>query len=667
MSRSLTLILAAMSIAGQDFAFVRVAATNTPRPDGNGTFNINIFMSPAMEGTWVAFTTQAPNASLWSFDLATSRFVKLADTNTPAPGGTGNFSEFGPLTWRPLISGNTVVFLATDQKTTRPNTGLFSVPITGGAITRIANYNTPNPSGGTFGDLDGASTQPWGVMTASGNRIVFASINSAGAQGIYAANLDGTGLVRIVDRNVEFPLPPPALRGVNLWNSPSLWNNSLVFYGQTLTDPSTGYNGIYTLPPTGGGGVPSELFNSLRALPGNSNSSFHTRLRTPPIAIEDQTIAFVADDPRQAADRRFRGLFTMQVGGGALRNIADINSTLPGIGTLVPASFESFCLNSGKILFRVVGGPKEGFPAGENALMLWRNGTISKVIAVGDMLDGRVVRRVFNISNRAMSGDRFAFLVDFAAFPGPSLAIYIAVPVSATSVAAVQNAASYTPNVASPGGVVTVYGNEIGPATLRTFAFDQNLRIPTVLDNARILVNGEAAPVLYTSANQASAIVPYSFVNVPEATITAQFGDRVSRPFSVPLRTADPGLFSLDRTGRGPGAILNEDGSVNGPGSAASRGSIVVLFGAGFGQTNPASTAGEITPAANPPRLTAPVSVTVGGQAAQVLYAGPAPGAVTGLYQFNVRLPDGVSDGELPVRVVMGATATQDGLTVSVR
>jgi uncharacterized protein (TIGR03437 family) len=275
---------------------------------------------------------------------------------------------------------------------------------------------------------------------------------------------------------------------------------------------------------------------------------------------------------------------------------------------------------------------------------------------------------VFDLSPQALNSDRFTFMVDFAAFPGPGLAIYAAVPVSNTSVNGLQNSASYTTNVVSPGGIVTVYGAEMGPEELSSFTLDAAGRVPSVLRAARILFNGEAAPLLYTSANQASAIAPYLLDGATSAEVVVQFQDRVSRPFRVPVRAADPGLFSLERTGTGPGAILNEDGSVNTPDNPAASGSIIVLFGAGFGATNPVSVAGEITSAASPPRLRTPVTaITIGGQPATILYQGPAPGAVAGLYQFNIRLPSGVGSGNAAVKITQGNFASQDGLTVAIR
>lgn len=187
-----------------------------------------------------------------------------------------------------------------------------------------------------------------------------------------------------------------------------------------------------------------------------------------------------------------------------------------------------------------------------------------------------------------------------------------------------------------------------------------------MLAGARILFNGIPAPMLYTSATQASAIVPFALDGAASAEVVAQYQGRVSAPFRVTVSGADPGLFSADRTGTGPGAILNQDGSLNSNSNPAAPGTVAVLFGAGFGQTTPPSVEGQITPAANPPRLRSTATVAIAGLPATVLYQGPAPGAVAGLYQFNVRVPDAAPAGDLAVRVTLGSARTQDGLTVAV-
>jgi uncharacterized protein (TIGR03437 family) len=64
------------------------------------------------------------------------------------------------------------------------------------------------------------------------------------------------------------------------------------------------------------------------------------------------------------------------------------------------------------------------------------------------------------------------------------------------------------------------------------------------------------------------------------------------------------------------------------------------------------------------PRCTLPMSVTINGQDAPVLYAGVAPGLPEGANQINAQIPDGISG---PVRIVLkagGAVSKEFGFTL---
>jgi uncharacterized protein (TIGR03437 family) len=67
------------------------------------------------------------------------------------------------------------------------------------------------------------------------------------------------------------------------------------------------------------------------------------------------------------------------------------------------------------------------------------------------------------------------------------------------------------------------------------------------------------------------------------------------------------------------------------------------------------------------PRPVLPVSVTIGGITADVLYAGAAPQFVAGFFQMNVKVPENAPSGNLDVIVTVGNGRSQSGLTVAVR
>ena len=114
---------------------------------------------------------------------------------------------------------------------------------------------------------------------------------------------------------------------------------------------------------------------------------------------------------------------------------------------------------------------------------------------------------------------------------------------------------------------------------------------------------------------------------------------RLSNAIALQVAAASPAIFTQESSGRGPGAILNQNGQVNSPVSRAPKGSIVVIYGTGGGLTIPRGEDAQITTAAGRRRRR---SVQIGSVPAEVLYAGPAPGLVSGVFQVNARIPDSV-------------------------
>lgn len=645
----------AATLTAQSYTFRKIADYQTPRPAGvPGNFDIYIATRPAVEGAQVVF--QDRDFAHWAYELNTSTFRKLVDRSTNVPGGgVGVFSSLSPLDSQPLIKNGTVAFPAWDSSGMRYSQGFYAVPVAGGTVTRAVNYLTPSPTGGTFRQFD-ESARPWGGFSLDAGRIAFAAANQQGTMGIYTATVDGSSVTRVMDSANPFPPTTGSPELIRIGFNPAISGSTVAFIGTNGFDPSTGYHGIYTSGINGGSY--SERFNSRVRLPGSTATPYQSRIVTP-IQMEGNTIVFSADD--SFSNSTFRGIYMLR--GSELIRVVDHTTPLPGLGRLLlQSSFNSFSLNNGRVLFRAQDVSEGAINA---AIYLWDNGTITRVVGRGDTIDGETVQTVFDLSPGALNGDRAGVLLDM----GFRAVVYVGSPATGNrpSVTGIQNSSSYNSNVLAPGSVVTIYGNSFGPGALAEFTFDNAQRIPTTLAGTRILFNGIAAPLLYTSATQASAIVPYSLEGQSSVQVTAEFQGQTSATFSVPLRAADPGLFAANRAGTGPGAILNQDGSVNTPTNPAASDSIVVLFGSGFGGTVPPSVEGTITPSANPPRLRENVTVTIGGRAATVLYAGPAPGAIAGLYQFNVQIPAGSPSGNLPVRVSLGAASSQDGLTVSVR
>jgi uncharacterized protein (TIGR03437 family) len=231
------------------------------------------------------------------------------------------------------------------------------------------------------------------------------------------------------------------------------------------------------------------------------------------------------------------------------------------------------------------------------------------------------------------------------------------------AVTGLVNAASYAAGAIAPGELISLYGQNLGPQALTVASLNSYGVIGTQLAGTMVTFNGIPAPVLYSSSGTAAAIVPYEIAGSQSATVQVTYLGQLSSSQTLPVAAAAPGIFTADASGSGPGAILNSDYSLNSPSNPAAAGAIVVVYATGGGQTNPASNDGSITTAAMP--LAADCAVTVGGQAAQVLYAGNAGGEVAGVTQFNLQLPKGVT-GTVPITIRVGSAFSSTNVTISI-
>jgi uncharacterized protein (TIGR03437 family) len=258
-----------------------------------------------------------------------------------------------------------------------------------------------------------------------------------------------------------------------------------------------------------------------------------------------------------------------------------------------------------------------------------------------------------------------------AVFPANSITLLVippaTLPVERPAVAAVTNVASYDTSIA-PGQMVVVWGSHMGPDKVAPLQQDATGMVSSNVGEVRVLFDGVPAPIVYASATQCSAVVPYFGATKATTHVQVEYKGVRSAPVEVAVNATAPGLFTADTTGKGQGAILNDDGVTPNSASAPARpGSVVVLWGTGEGITDPPGVDGR--PAVDVlPKPLAPVSVAIGGLPATVEYAGAAPGNIPGLFQINARMSSAVTPGDrVAVQVKVGNLTTQNGVTLAVR
>ncbi len=208
---------------------------------------------------------------------------------------------------------------------------------------------------------------------------------------------------------------------------------------------------------------------------------------------------------------------------------------------------------------------------------------------------------------------------------------------SATAIKGVANAASFG-QAFVPGMVMSVFGAGLSPITQQT----SQLPLPLTVKGVSVTVNGIAAPLYYISPGQLNVQVPYE-TGLGTATLGVNNNGQVAS-YSFPVSAAAPGIFA----GQG-GALV--------PFATGKRGQVVLAFITGEGDVTPSLATGA-TPASGIgvgglPEPRQPLTVTVGGVQATVLFAGIPPGLV-GVTQINFAVPADCPLGAQPVVVQVG-------------
>lgn len=179
-------------------------------------------------------------------------------------------------------------------------------------------------------------------------------------------------------------------------------------------------------------------------------------------------------------------------------------------------------------------------------------------------------------------------------------------PQAPTGDTTVVNSASFRPGTGiAPGSFAAAFGT-FPPGTLA------------------LSVNGGPAVLVAATPSQLVFVVPAN-VGIGQATLEVRQNGQTISSGKFQVTPTGPGLFVAAPVSAQPGAILNQDNGLNTSASTAARGSVLQIYGTGYG---PLDSSGQ-----------AAANVWIANLPAMVLYSGPAPG-VPGLWQINVQVPD---------------------------
>ncbi|MEZ5402206.1 MAG: hypothetical protein R2729_21205 [Bryobacteraceae bacterium] len=271
---------------------------------------------------------------------------------------------------------------------------------------------------------------------------------------------------------------------------------------------------------------------------------------------------------------------------------------------------------------------------------------------------------------RAGSGSVRVTVTGFLALPnGRTLGNQTVLTASVTNGAAVPlvtpgavlNGASFAARLpVAPGSLISVFGSQL--ALERALG---GTPIPTSLAGTEVVLGGKAVPLLFASDGQLNAMIPYDVPVNTQLQLLVQRGEALSVGDPLSVAAAQPAIFTQNQQGTGQAAIVN--GVTNVLADAANPvrpGDVVTIYCTGLGVVSPAIPTGTAAPSSPLSRTVEAVSVTIGGVAAQVTFAGLAPG-FAGLYQVNAVVPGVAAGGAIPVTLgVAGQTSPEVTIAV---
>ena len=236
----------------------------------------------------------------------------------------------------------------------------------------------------------------------------------------------------------------------------------------------------------------------------------------------------------------------------------------------------------------------------------------------------------------------------------------------AGSITGVANAASFQPGFAGATWV-SIFGANLSQSTYQWQDSDfVNGLLPTSLQGVSVTINGVVAYVEYISPTQINVLAPDdATAGTVQVQVTA--AQQTSNSFSAPRTQFAPAFFTIG--GGAHVAAQHADYSLVGPANLlpgvtstpAQPGETILLYGTGFGPTNPPLPTSQLVTAAEP--LANDVAITIGGVATTWTFAGLVS---PGLYQFNVTVPK-LPNGDAALVATIGGVATQTGVSVTVQ
>jgi uncharacterized protein (TIGR03437 family) len=217
------------------------------------------------------------------------------------------------------------------------------------------------------------------------------------------------------------------------------------------------------------------------------------------------------------------------------------------------------------------------------------------------------------------------------------------------------NSADFTKPVA-PGGLVSIFGSQLSPMTLAS----TDVPLPTVLADSCLTVNGVVIPIVFVSATQINAQLPFQISGNADVVLRTPGG--ISDALRITISPAAPSVFRSGTAGplNGIPTVVRDSNrelvTVSNPIHPSDH---ITIYLTGLGQTLPEIPAGAPSPSDPLSTTLLPATVNLGGVSLFVDFTGLTPGEV-GVYQINASVPfKGVPTGfDIPLTISQGGAST---------
>ena len=219
----------------------------------------------------------------------------------------------------------------------------------------------------------------------------------------------------------------------------------------------------------------------------------------------------------------------------------------------------------------------------------------------------------------------------------------------------VNNTNPFGGPVLAPGMVTSMYGLNLAPSAVSPGV----IPLTNSSNGTSVTIGGKPAPFYFLSNGQLNVQAPTDLVPGQPASVAVQTSTGFAvLPTPVSVFSAAPGVSSF-----ADGHIIAQhaDFTLVDAAHPAKPGETIVIYLSGMGATTPSVATGQQSSATSLTPAQIQPTVTVGGNKADIAYAGLTPGGI-GLYQINLSVPTGLSAGDAIVVVTQNGFAANRSL-----